>query len=182
MSYRPLLYTSCTLDYFQSLKSSLVPKYTVIFFKRMPCQSGSFQVTYFQVSPMFPQSHVPWSACFLIVFPATFTGKTIDTIRSPLWTTYWPSSHEWVSHGVPQLENTVNIVSVLYAFELLRDTSYIRYRYKTEWLHLLLPKNISHGFADSRNPMRQALSCRSSFKVTISSDRTCCFWYMTLAL
>jgi hypothetical protein len=75
-------------------------------------------VTYIQV-PMFPQSHVPRSACFLNVVPATFTGKTIDTIRSLVCITYWPSSQEWVSHGVPQLENSVNIVSIRYTFELL---------------------------------------------------------------
>jgi hypothetical protein len=102
---------------------------------------------------MFLQCHVPRSACFLNVVPATFTGKSIDTIRSLLWITYWPSPQEWVSHGVPQLENSVNIVYIRYTFELLRDTSYISYKYKTEWLHLL-PKNISLGFVVSRNPMR----------------------------
>jgi len=126
----------------------------VILFKRMLCQSGSFQVTYFQVSPVFPQPHVPRSACFLNVVPTTFTGETGDTIRSLLWITYWPSSQEWVSYGVLQLENSVNNVSVRCTFEILRDTSYIRYRYKTEWLYLLLPKNISFGFVDSRNPLR----------------------------
>jgi len=103
---------------------------------------------------MFPQSHVPRSACFLNVVPATFTGETRDTVRSLLGITYWPSSHGWVSYSVPQLENSANIVSVRYTFELLRDTSYIRYRYKTEWLHLLLPKNISLGFVDGRNTVR----------------------------
>jgi hypothetical protein len=53
------------------------------------------------------------------------------------------------------LETFLIIVSVLYTFELPRDTSYIRHRYKTEWLHLLLQKGISLGFVDNRiNPLK----------------------------
>jgi len=53
------------------------------------------------------------------------------------------------------LETLLITASVRYTFELPRDTSYIRHRYKTEWLHFLLQKDISLGFVDKRiNPLK----------------------------
>ena len=104
----------------------------MILFKRGLCLSGSFQVTYFQVLTVFPESHGPWSACFPSVVPPTFAGSSLDAVHSLLWSTYMLSSHKWISKGVPLPVNSFNIVSVHYTFELLRDNSCIIYRYKTE--------------------------------------------------
>jgi len=76
-----------------------------------------------------------------------------------MWRTYWPSSDKGISQGVSNFENSFNIVSVSYTSELLRDTSYIKYRHKIERLYLLLKKNIYLGFVDNRiNPMGYALT------------------------
>jgi hypothetical protein len=107
-------------------------------------------VTYFQVPTVFPESHGPRSACFPSVAPVTFTANTPVTVRTLLWSTYWPSSRKWISQGVLLSENSLNILSVHYAFEILRDASCIRYRYKTELLHLRLQKNIFLGFVDNK--------------------------------
>jgi len=154
MPYRPLLYTSCTLDSFQSLKSSLIPKVHGDYLRRNAVLVW-----------IFPSDLLPSFACVpsvsrptVCLFPQCrschihkekYRYNSQSSVGHLL-----ASSHEWGSHGVPQLENSVDVVSVRYTFELLRDTSYIRYRYKTEWLHPFLPKNISLGFVDSKNPMR----------------------------
>jgi hypothetical protein len=96
------------------------------------------------VSPVFPKSRGPRKTRLPNVVPAAFAGNTLDTVRSRLWSTYWPNSHKWISQGVPRLENSFNIISVRYTPELLRNNSCIRYRLKTELLHLLLQKNISN--------------------------------------
>jgi hypothetical protein len=107
-------------------------------------------VTYFHVFLAFPKSHGLEYACFPSAALATFAENTMDAIHSLLWRTYWPSSHIGVSQGVPHFEKNFNIVSVRYMSELLRDTSYIKYKHKTERLHLLLKKNIYLGFVDNR--------------------------------
>jgi len=107
-------------------------------------------VTYFHVFPAFPESHGPEYACFPSVALATFTRNTTDAIHSPLWRTYWSSSHKGVSQGVPHFEKSLNIVSVRYTSELLRDISYMKCKHKTERLHLLLKKNIYLGLVDNR--------------------------------
>ena len=102
-------------------------------------------MTYFPGSSVFPETHGPQSVCFPSLAPATFPGNTIDTIRSLLWSSYKSSSYKWLSQGVARFENNFNIVSVRYTCELSRDNSYIyvRYRKRTEWLHLLRKKNNS---------------------------------------
>lgn len=121
MPCRPL--PSYTLDSFQSLKSSLIPKV-----HGDSLQTNAVLFWIFPSDLLFPQSHVPRSACFLNVVPATFAGKTRDTIRSLLWRTFWPSSHKWVC--VPQFGKSFNIVSVRYTFELLRDTPLCKVKVK----------------------------------------------------
>jgi len=79
-------------------------------------------VTYFHVFLVFPKSHGPEYACFPSV------ACHIDFT----WRTYWPNSHKGISQGVPHFEKSFNIVSVRYMSELLRDTSYMKYRHKTE--------------------------------------------------
>ena len=81
-------------------------------------------MTYLQVSPVFPQSHCPRSSCLPNVVPATFAGHTLHTVLSFLWSTYWPSSHMWISQGVPRFENTFFIGSARYTFELFRHLLY----------------------------------------------------------
>jgi hypothetical protein len=90
-----------------------IPKYTVILFKRMLSQSGSFQVTYFHVFPTFPESHWSEYACFPSLALATITGNTMDAIHSLLWRTYGPTSHKGVSQGV-HFEKSFDIISVRY--------------------------------------------------------------------
>lgn len=53
---------------------------------------------------------------------------------------------------MPRFANSFNVVSARFKYELLRDSpyEYIRYRYKTERLHLLLQKKISLGFVDKK--------------------------------
>jgi hypothetical protein len=176
-----LPYTSCTMDSFQSLKSSLVSKVHGRSLQTNAVLVFIFQVTYFQEWPVVPESHGPQTAYFRHVVPATFTGNAIDTVRNSLWSTYWSSSHKRVFQAVPHLAHSFNIVSVRFKFELLRESSYIKYRYKTEWLHLLLQQNISLGFVDNKIN-RPSGTCMSCFKATISSDQTCCSWHMKVAL
>jgi len=145
-----LPYISCIQVSLQSLKSSLLLKANRGSLQTKALLVWIFQVTNCQVSPVFSASHGPRSACFRHVVPATFTTNTVDTVRNFLWSTYWPSSHRWVSQAVPHFANSFNIVSVRFNFELLRDFSYIRYRYKTEWLHLPLQKKIYLGFVDNK--------------------------------
>jgi hypothetical protein len=82
----------------------------LIFNKQHSCVDNVSVLLYCPTVCLFPQRrscHIRWN--------------TIDTIHSLLCITYWPSSQ-----CVPHFENSANIVSVRYAFELLRDTSYIR--------------------------------------------------------
>jgi hypothetical protein len=111
-------------------------------------------VTYFQVPTVFPESHGLQSACFSSVASAIFAGNTPLEVRSLLWSTYGPSSYKWISQFVLRSENSFTVVSVHYTSGLLRDRSWIRYRYKTQLFHLLLQKNIFLGFVDNRiNPL-----------------------------
>jgi hypothetical protein len=119
-----LSYTSYTLDSVQSLKSLLLPKVHGGSLQTNVVLIWIFQVTYFQVSPVFPESHGPRSACFRHVVSVTFTGNAIDTVRNFLWSTYWPSSHKSVSQAVPHFANSFNIVFARFKFEFLRDSCY----------------------------------------------------------
>jgi hypothetical protein len=92
---------------------------------------------------VFPDSYLPRSVCFSNVVSATFTGNTLDTIRNLLWNPYWLGSYKRISHGVSRFENISYITSVRYMFKLVRIASYVRYRYKTEWLNFLFQANIS---------------------------------------
>jgi hypothetical protein len=47
-----------------------------------------------------------------------------------------------MSKGVPCFENSSYVASIHYMLTLFRHTTYIRYRYKTEWLNLIM--NYSH--------------------------------------
>jgi len=95
-------------------------------------------MTFFYILPVFPKSYSPWSACFSSVALTTLTGNSINTIHSLLWRPLWPGSCMRISQGMFCFENSSFIVSVHYTFKLFRNTSCISYRYKTEWLNLLL--------------------------------------------
>jgi hypothetical protein len=75
------------------------------------------------VLPVFPDSYLPWFACFSTVASAKFTGNTLDTICGLLWSPYWPASYKRISHDVSRFENISYITSLRYTFKLFKITS-----------------------------------------------------------
>ena len=128
MPRRPLPYTSRTHDSFQSLKSSLLLKVHGASLETNAVLVWIFPSDLLPSFACVPSVSRRRSSCLTNVDPATFAGNTIVNVGSLLSSTYRPSSHKWVSQGVPRFENSFNIVSVRYMFEILRHTSYIRYR------------------------------------------------------
>ena len=117
MPHRSLPCTSCTLE---SFVSKIFASFQSIrwFSSNEYCASLDLSrwptPKFFAV---FPETRGPLYACFPNVAPATFVGNIIETIRSLLCSTYWSSSHKWVSQAVPRFENSFNIICVRYTFE-----------------------------------------------------------------
>ena len=60
--------------------------------------------------PVFPESYITRPVCLSNVAFAIFTWNTKDTIRSLVWSPYWPDSYKIISQGVLVLK----IVLILY--------------------------------------------------------------------
>jgi hypothetical protein len=150
MPCRPLPDTSFTLDSVQSLKSSLLPK----------VHGDSLQTNALLVW-IFPSDLLPSCACVYRVSRPTvclFPQCISCQIRRECYRYSQRSSVKHVFGLVLTSEYLtvclLIIVPVRYTFEPPTHTSYIRHKYKTEWLHLLLQKDISLGFVDNRiNPL-----------------------------
>ena len=128
MPCRLLPYTSCTLDSFVS--KMFASSQSTWWFSWNEC-CASLDLSKWPTSKFrsVPSVSRPTSACFPIVAPATCARHTTDTVRSLLlWSTYLPSSHKWVSQGVPRFENSFKTGSVRCMFELPSQNFYIRYR------------------------------------------------------